>query len=63
MRGAGKSTPRAEIRQYLKPSGGWTVKVSMLPRKSAKLNHVGTRTVNRHRWSGRIYLGAWKIHG
>ena len=60
---AGKSTLRADGREYGSPSGDPIVKVIMLPRKSAKLNGNGTRTVNGHTWSGRIYQGAWKIHG
>ena len=36
--------------------------VIKLPRKSAKLQASEARTVNRHRWSGRIYQGAREIH-
>ena len=52
QRGAGKSTPRAEAREYAKGMPEATVLVSVLPRKSAKLQRTGTRTVNGHTWSG-----------
>ena len=61
--GAGKSTPRAETREYTEPSGEVTAAVTKLPRKSPKLQVTDARTVNRHRWSGRIYQGAREIHG
>ncbi len=52
---AGKSTFRAEARKYTKSSDSVIVEVIRLPRKPAKLNISGTRTVNGHTWSGRIY--------
>ena len=27
---------------------------SMLPRKASRVNHIGTRTENRHRWARRV---------
>ena len=27
---------------------------TMLPRKASRVNHIGTRTQNRHRWSRRV---------
>ena len=32
-----------------------TVRVIILPRKTATANPLGTRTADRHRWSGRTY--------
>ena len=34
-----------------------------LPRKSSKLQAMRDRTRNRHRWTGREYLGAWENSG
>ena len=44
-------------------SGPSDIRVTRLPRKSAKLNRRGTRTGNRHRWSGIEYRGAREIRG
>ena len=44
---AGKSTMRSEPDSMPRPSGQGN-SVSMLPRKSAKLNPAGTRTANGH---------------
>jgi len=35
----------------------------MLPRKASKLQVTRDRTLNRHRWSGREYQGAWDNSG
>ena len=45
---AGKSTMRSEPDSMPRPRDKAIVRVSMLPRKSAKLNPVGTRTANGH---------------
>ena len=53
MRRAGKSTRRAEALKYaISLRGAAIVPVTMLPRKPAKLQPPGTRTVNGHTWSG-----------
>ena len=36
---------------------------AMLPRKASKLQVMWNRTPNRHRWSGREYLGACENSG
>ena len=53
----------AELRQYAEPSGEATARGRRLPRKAAKLQSVGARTGNRHRWSRRESKGARVIRG
>ena len=36
---------------------------AMLPGKASKLQVSRNRTLNRHRWSGREYQGAWENSG
>ena len=58
-----KHPPRAELRQYADPPGEATARGRRLPRKAAKLQSVGARTGNRHRWSRRVSTGARVSHG
>ena len=53
----------AELRQYGEASANPTVRGRRLPRKAAKLQSVGARTGNRHRWSRRGSTGARVSHG
>ena len=34
--------------------GYWKTSNAKLPRKVSRVNHIGTRTENRHRWSRRV---------
>ena len=43
-----------ESRQYGEPSGDPTAQVIKLARKAASVKTRSARTVNRHRWVGRV---------
>ena len=51
--------PNLKVRGPLR--GSLTARVIILPRKSAKHNSLGTRTANRHRWTGRTYSGVERL--
>ena len=53
----------ADARQYREASANRTARGRRLPRKAAKLQSVGARTGNRHRWSRRGSTGARVSHG
>ncbi len=53
----------AELRQYGEASANPTARGRRLPSKAAKLQSVGARTGNRHRWSRRESTGARVSHG
>ena len=61
--GRGKSRPLAETREYREATAERRIPRGILPRKAAKLEVAGARTVNRHRWSRRVSTGAREIHG
>ena len=62
--GPGREVPRgAEPRKYREAEAERIDPRGILPRKAAKRQVAGARTVNRHRWSRRVSTGAREIHG